>query len=208
MRILINGKPVATLTTRQERDLRVAKAADSIEGSVLTAEEATASYIRRTRFLFVALGTIGLVLMLGMAIGVTLDEGVNQSDRLVGQVGGIVTSALLVTFLWFMLGYRIRRWTRTLGKRQEGMPSAGTVIRLDAERLAVAAQSFAWPSLALEQVEIAEASSGPDSGTVYIIERLSLAAPGGAIVLDKAMIGNGARIVDNVWRRLYVPHRA
>ncbi len=35
MRLPIAGKPVAALTARHERDLRLSKAADSIQGSVL-----------------------------------------------------------------------------------------------------------------------------------------------------------------------------
>jgi hypothetical protein len=207
MRILLDGKPVAALTAKQERAIGLSKAAESIEGAVLSAEDATAAYIRQTKWLFGILGGIALVLMLGIAIGVTVDDSVNQGDRQMIVSGAIVAAILLVTFLWLVLRYRVRRWTRTLDQRREGLPPPGAAIRLDAEGLAVAAQSFAWPSFALEQVEFSVGSSGADSDTVYTIQRLSLASPGGLIVLDKGMIGNGYLIVDNVWRRLHAPRQ-
>ena len=209
MRILISGKPVAALTARHERDMRLAKAADSIEGSVLSAEDATSAYIRQTKWLYGLLGGFAFLLMLGIAIGASVSDGLNQGDRLMVVSGAVVAAALLATFLWLMLRYRIRSWTRTLDKRRDGMPLPGTAIRLDAEGLAVATQRFAWPSLTVEQVEISAGSSGPDSGgSVYTIERLSLASPGGPIVLDKGMLRNGYMIVDNAWRRLHAPHQA
>jgi len=207
MRILLDGKPVAALTAKHERDLRLSKAAETIEGAVLSAEDATAAYIRQTKWLYGILGGFALVLMLGIAIGATVTDGLNQGDRLMVVSGAVVAAALLATFLWLMLRYRIRSWNRTLDKRRDGMPPPGTAIRLDAEGLAVATQSFAWPSLALESVEISAGSSGADSDTVYTVERLSLASPGGLIVLDKGMLRNGYMIVDNVWRRLHVPYR-
>ena len=207
MRILLDGKPVAALTAKQERAIGLSKAAESIEGAVLSAEDATAAYIRQTKWLFGILGGIALVLMLGIAIGVTVDDSVNQGDRQMIVAGAIVAAILLATFLWLVLRYRIRRWNRMLDERRQGLPPPGTAIRLDAEGLAVATQRFAWPSLALEQVEFSVGSSGADSDTVYTIQRLSLASPGGPIVLDKGMIRNGYLIVDNVWRRLHAPRQ-
>jgi hypothetical protein len=204
MRILINGKPVDALTAKQERAVGLSKVVETAEGSVLSAEDATAAYIRQTKWLFVILGGIALVLMFGIAIGATVIDGLNQGDRQMIVSGAVVAAVILVTFLWLMLGYQTRRWNRTLHKRREGMPPPGTAIRVDAERLAVATQSFAWPSLTVEQVEISVGSSGADSDTVYTIERLSLASPNGPIVLDRAMLTNGYPIVDNIWRRLRI----
>lgn len=205
MRILLDGKPVAALTAKHERDLRLSKTAESIEGSVLSAEDATSAYIRQTKWLYGILGGIALVLML--AIGATVTDGLDQGDRVMVVSGAIVAAALLMTFLWLLLRSRIRAWNRTLDTRRNGMPPPGTAIRLDADHLAVAEQSFAWPSLAVEQVEISAGSSGANSDTVYTIERLSLASPGGPLVLDKGMLKNGYMIVDNVWRRLHAPHQ-
>lgn len=205
MRILLDGKPVAALTAKQERAIGLSKAAESMEGSVLSTEDATAAYMRQTRWLFGILGGIALVLMLGIAIGATVTDGLGQGDRQTIVAAAIVLSVLLATFLWLVLRHRVRHWNRTLDERREGLPPPGTAIRLDAERLTVATQSFAWPSLALEQVEFSVGSSGADSDTVYTLQRLSLASPGGPIVLDKGMIGNGYLIVDNVWRRLHRP---
>lgn len=205
MRILLDGKPVAALTAKQERAIGLSKAAESMEGSVLSAEDATAAYMRQTRWLFGILGGIALVLMLGIAIGATVTDGLGRGDRQTIVAAAIVLSILLATFLWLVLRHRVRRWNRTLDERREGLPPPGTAIRLDAGRLTVATQSFAWPSLSVEAVEISAGSSGADSDTVYTIERLSLASPGGPIVLDKGMFRNGYMIVDNVWRRLRAP---
>jgi hypothetical protein len=65
------------------------------------------------------------------------------------------------------------------------MAPAGTAIGVDAAGVAVGAQIFPWPTLSIEQVE-----------------RLVLAGPVGALVLDPAMMRNGHLIVGNAWRRM------
>jgi hypothetical protein len=115
---------------------------------------------------------------------------------------------LLATFILLLLRHRIRVWNRALDRRLAGLAPAGTTIGIDAKGPSLAGETFTWPSLAIEQVEITHFSSGPDQvDPVYVIDRLSLVASTHVIVLDKPMMRNGPQIVDNNWRRLCVAKR-
>ena len=84
------------------------------------------------------------------------------------------------------------------------MPPAGTAIFLDAKGLSVGSETFAWPSLAIDQVELTRtsASSGETSTVIHIVDRLSLSAGTKTVVLDRTMLQNGLLLVDNAWRKL------
>ena len=71
--------------------------------------------------------------------------------------------------------------------------------------VAVAGQIFPWPTLAIEQVELAK--FGARYRTMFTLERLTLMGPGGIVVLDPAMMRNGHRIVGNAWRRMRLAGR-
>jgi len=92
-------------------------------------------------------------------------------------------------------------------ERSEGLGPAGTVIFIDANGLAVGAEIFAWPALAIDQVELTRTSvsSGGTTSVIRVIERLSLVAGTKAIVLDRAMLQNGLLLIDNAWRKLRAP---
>jgi hypothetical protein len=202
MRVLIDGKPVDGLTAKQERDLVLSRQEEAVQGSVLAADEATAAYARQTKRLFVILGSIAIVLMLGMSL--VADE----DDRWVIVPAAVGIAGLLATFVLLLLRHRIRVWNRALDRRLAGLAPAGTAIGIDAKGLSLAGETFTWPSLAIEQVEITHFSSGPDQADpIYVIDRLSLVASTRVIVLDKPMMRNGPQIVDNIWRRLCVAKR-
>ena len=55
-------------------------------------------------------------------------------------------------------------------------------------------------TLSIEQVEMLKLSSR--YRTIFTLERLVLAGPGGVIVLDPVLMRNGHRIVGNAWRRM------
>jgi hypothetical protein len=116
----------------------------------------------------------------------------------------LIICAVFVLFMYLLLGHRVRTWNSKLAHRSEGLPPAGTAIFLDAKGLSVGSDIFAWPSLAIDQVELTRAStsSGETSTVIHIVDRLSLSAGTKTIVLDRAMLHNGLLLVDNAWRKL------
>src|SRR5882757_7222570 len=203
MRVLIDGKPVDPLTVKQERALRLSRTEAVVQGSVLAATEATDAYIGQTKRLFVILGSIAIVLILGISLAGAISDPI---DGWLTVPAGIVVAGALALFLNLLDRHRIRAWNRALGHHGEGMEPAGTEVGVDAEGLSLAGKVFAWPSLAIDQVEMKSYRAGTDTPeTFHVIDRLSLAAATRVIVLDKAMMQNGPLFVDNAWRLMRAP---
>jgi hypothetical protein len=80
------------------------------------------------------------------------------------------------------------------------MAPADTAIGVTAAGVAVAGHIFPWPTLAIEQVELAK--FGTRYRTMFTLERLTLAGPEGVVVLDPALMRNGHLIIGNAWRRM------
>jgi hypothetical protein len=201
MRILINGKPVDALTPRQEKSFRLSRADAEVKATVLTPAEATQAYVAETKRWFLILGGLAVVVLLGMAVAGPL---IDPMDGGFIAVGALIICAVFVLFMYLLLGHRVRTWNSKLAHRSEGLPPAGTAIFLDAKGLSVGSDIFAWPSLAIDQVELTRAStsSGETSTVIHIVDRLSLSAGTKTIVLDRAMLHNGLLLVDNAWRKL------
>jgi len=203
MRVLIDGKPVEALTAKQEQALRLSRTEAVVQGSVLAATGATDAYIGQTKRLFVILGSIAIVLILGISLAGAISDPI---DGWLTVPAGIVVAGALALFLNLLLRHRIRAWNRALGHHGEGMEPAGTEVGVDAEGLSLAGKVFAWPSLAIDQVEMTSYRAGTDTPeTFHVIDRLSLAAATRVIVLDKAMMQNGPLLVDNAWRLMRAP---
>jgi hypothetical protein len=119
-------------------------------------------------------------------------------------VGAVIIGAAFVLFMYLLLGHRVRTWNRKLQHRSEGLPPPGTAISIDAKGLSVGAETFAWPSLAINGIELTRASvsSGETTSVIHVIERLSLMAGTKTVVLDRAMLQNGLLLIDNAWRKL------
>ncbi len=201
MHILIDSKPVAALTTKQQKSLALSRVEEAVTGTVLSSAEATDAFVRQTRRWFVILGGIAIVVMLAISVAGAVSDPIDGWSI---AVGGPVMAGVLALFLRWMLRRRIRSWNRTLEHRGQGLPPAGTTIGIDAKGLTSGPEVFAWPSLAIAEVEMTSynAPSGDTTTLVTVIERLSLAAGGRAVVLDRAMLRNGPQLVDNVWRHL------
>ena len=195
MRVLINDKTHDPLTPKQERMLSLAGAQDSAESAVLSAEEATRGYIRPIKRLFVVAG----ILFALIACSVILVA--EPSDRVVAYGFAIFASLSVAAALFFALRRRARIWNDRMGLRRLGLPPAGSRIGFDATGLSIGDRTLAWSLLEIHQVDFAEFTSRYAS--MYRIERLSLAASSGPVVLDAEMMRNGRVFIDNIWRRLH-----
>jgi hypothetical protein len=194
MRVLIDGKVHTPWSPAEEQDVRQFRAEESVEGSVLSADEAGRVQVSQTRLLFMILWAVTALVA---AVMVSLAEPADQATVLVGAV--LIVGALGVFFA-IVQWRRQRRWQRDLARRLEGMAPADTAIGVTAAGVAVAGHIFPWSTLAIEQVELAKFSIR--YRTMFTLERLTLVGPGGAVVLDPALMRNGHLIIGNAWRRM------
>jgi flagellar biosynthesis protein FliQ len=200
MRILIDDKPVETLTPKQEKTFFLAKVQEAVKGRVLTPAEATGVFIAQTKQWFMIIGAIGLVLMVGILIAAVAGDPGNWFFI----PFGLVLFGALALFMKLMLRYRVKVFTRKIAHRLEGLMPVGTVLAIDGAGLSVGPETFAWPTLAIDTVELSTGSlpSGDTSTDIMLVERLSVTAGPKVFMLDRAMTENGMLLVDNVWRRL------
>ena len=199
MHILIDDKPSDPLTPAQQRDISLWTMKDSFQGSMLSADEATRAFTRKTKWLYV-IATV-LFFVLGCSVALVA----NSSDQLPIFAAIVVITLLLAACQFLLLRRRTRIWNERMSRRLLGLaPSAGR-IGFDTIGLGVGDRVLPWGTLAIQQVDFIRHSIGLTGGrrsTMYIIERLSLTSPSEAVVLDTAMMASGRLIVDNVWRRL------
>lgn len=201
MRLVIDGKPAPELTRKIEQTFLLAQAQEAVKGSVMTPAEATEYFIRMTKRWFQILAGIAIVLMIGIIVA-----GLSYEPR---DAPILIPCMLLIAgglcfFLQWLLRRRIRIWNEKLGHRGEGLPPANTVVAIDAGGLTIGAETFPWPSLSVSEMELTHynASAGDTTSTVHLIERLALASGTRSFVIDRQMLQNGVRLIDNVWRRV------
>jgi len=204
MRILINDKAVNALTPKVAKSLMLSKVQDEVKARVRTPAEATEFYVSQTKRWFIILGVVAVVAMAVISIA-GLSYEPNDAPFLI--VGMLVIIGALLLFMLLLLRHRVRSWNARLHHRSEGLPPPNTAIFLDDRALSVGADIFAWPSLAIDQVELSGSSvpSGDTSTLVHIIERLSVKAGPKSVTLDRALIENGLLLIDNAWRKLSKP---
>src|SRR5579883_188421 len=201
MRILIDNKPVDGLTPKQEKTFFLSKVQEAVKGRILTPAEATQVYIRQTKQWFMIAGVIGGVLMLAAIIGGIIGEPNSAAFIILFALMMVGAVALILTL---GLRYRVKVFTRRMAHRLEGLMPVGTVLAIDGVGLSVGTETFAWPTIAIDTLELSTGSlpSGDTSTDIMIVERLAVAAGPKTFTLDRAMIENGMLLVDNVWRRL------
>jgi len=201
MRVLVDDKPVDALTPKQERTFFLSKVQEEVKGRILTPVEATEVFVAQTRQWYMIFGSIGLVLMVGVVIAGTVGE---PNSALVFVLFAVLMFGALVLFLVLMLRHRVRVFSRKLAHRGEGLMPVGTVLAIDAKGLSIGPETFAWPMLAIDTVELSSGSlpSGDTTTPIMIVERLAVSAGGKVFTLDRAMTQNGMLLVDNAWRRL------
>jgi len=194
MRVVVDGKPQLELTAAHERGIRPMREVASVEGAVLSPDEATQAYATQQKTLFVILGAIVLVLTTSLSL-----LAAPQDQALVLAVIAAANLALWV-FFYVILRRRMAAWNAALAQRSLGLPPAGTRVRIDAMGLTVDDRLLERAALRIDQVELSEHRARGVS--IFLIERLSLATASEVVVLDSAMIGNGRLLTGNVWRRL------
>jgi len=201
VRILIDDKPVDGLTPKQEKTFFLSKVQEAVKGRVLTPDEATQVFIRQTKQWFTIMGAIAGVLMLLVVIGGVVGEPKSAAYII---AFAIVVVAALALIMNLNRRHRVKVFTAKMAHRIEGLMPVGTVLAIDGAALSIGPETFAWPMLAIDTVELSSGSmpSGDTSTDIMIVERLSIAAGPKTYMLDRAMTENGMLLVDNVWRRL------
>ena len=194
MRVLIDGKTCEALTPAQEKDIRQFREEASVQGQVLSADEATTARGRQTRTVFAILwGVVAIVAALLASLA-------GPADQPIVLPAAALILFLLGAFFVFNLRRRQQAWRRDLPRRLEGMAPEGTAIAVDAAGVTVAGRIQAWPTLAIEQIELGKYSTR--QSTLLTLDRLTLKGPDGLVVLDPAMMRNGHLIIGNAWRRM------
>jgi len=194
MRVMINNQSVPAFTPEQERLIRVADHTGPLSGSVLTAAEATARYLRRLYWVFGIVGSVAAVLLAGFGwIAAAKGFGVVIPIEL------LVAAAITAAIAWAIRWSR-RIWRERLGARVAALPPAGAPVTLDDAGLWVGGVSAPWPSWRIETVELFQISD--EHGTIYLVKRLWLTAPGARLTLDSELIRNGRAIADQAYHRL------
>jgi hypothetical protein len=194
VRVLIDGKVHEPLSPTEEQDVRQFRAEESVEGSVLSADEAGRAQLGQTRLVFMILWAVTAIVALVM---VSLAGPADQATVLLAAV--LIVGALGVFFA-VVLRQRAGRWQRDLPRRLAGMAPAQSTIGVTAAGVAVAGQIFPWSTLTIEQVELAK--FGARYRTMFTLERLTLVGSAGVVVLDPALMRNGHLIIGNAWRRM------
>ncbi len=194
MRVLIDGKACEALTPAQEKDIRQFREEASVQGQVLSADEATTARGRQTRTIFAILWGVVAV------VAVLLASLAGPADQPIVLPAAALILFLLGAFFVFNLRRRQQAWRRDLPRRLEGMAPEGTAIGVDAAGVTVAGRVQAWPTLAIEQIELGKFSTR--QSTLLTLDRLTLKGPEGLVVLDPAMMRNGHLIIGNAWRRM------
>jgi hypothetical protein len=194
MHVLIDGKVHEPLTPAEEKDVRQFNAEDSVEGSVLSADEATSARVSQTKRVLSIFWVIIAVAAAGIA------SIAAPADLPVVLTVAVVAVGALGAFFAFMIRRRMQSWRLDLPRRLAGLAPANTAIGITAAGVAVAGHIFPWSTLAIEQVELGKLSTR--YRTMFTLERLTLRGPDGAVVLDPALMRNGHRIIGNAWRRM------
>lgn len=194
MRTLVDGKPRDALSPDEEKDIRQFREEASVQGQVLSADEATAARGSQTKMLFVILWVVVAVVAAGIA---SLAEPADQSIIFPVAIGVVIA---LGAFFAFLYGHRARNWRQDLPRRLEGMATEGTAIGVDAAGVTVAGKTHPWSTFTIEQVELGRYSTR--RATMFTLERLALTGPDGRVVLDPGLMRNGHLIIGNAWRRM------
>ena len=197
MQIAVNGKPEATLSPAVEKRLAERRSPAVAEGAVLSAEESTVAWARRTQLFY------GIVCGVGGAIAIAaliMAAWWEPRDLTVVLPVDLVLAGGLAWLLRFTYRRNLAKVRSRADAQLPRMAPAGTRIRADADGLTVGQRRNPWSNLVIDAVEITDTSF--DDSSVSWVERLDLTGGGGLIVLDTVLIGNGAEVLATAWREL------
>jgi len=197
MRISVNGRPVAALTSAIERRLASKHGPEVAEGAVLSAEQSSAAWAGRTRLLYGVLCGVGGAIATAALIAAAWWE---PRDLILVLPVYLVLAAGLAWLLRFFYRRNLAKLRVRADAQLPRMAPAGTNIRADADGLSVGQTRYAWSDVVVDAVEITDTTY--DDSSVSWIERLDLTGEGRVIVLDTVLIGNGALVLATAWREL------
>jgi hypothetical protein len=200
MRIMLDEKPVDALTPKNAGSQMRPRIAEQASGMVYTPDEAKTAVTEQNSRVLVLVGAIAVMLIGGIMIAGSSYE---PSSTAAFAITGVLLVGSLMVFMYFLHQLRIRKWSEKLDHRLQGLAPAGTTVSIDANGLTVGGDSFAWPSLAIELVEVRTFSVADSDDVTHMVERLQIKTQDRrTLVLDRYMVSDGAMLVDSVWRRL------
>ena len=196
MRILFDGQQVESLKPRIAKRIDLGADRPLVEGVVLSTDQVVDAAARNYRIVLGWVGGIGAAILIAAAI-IALDY--EPADMIV--VGPLYLAIAAAFGLGLPPLYRRRmvRMRDDISKRLARMAPPGTAIRLDTEALTIGGRAKPWADIAIEAVEIVTVpvSEGEDD---YSVQAVVLDTRGGLVVLDQAVISNGAQIVNKALR--------
>ena len=197
MQIAVNGKPVAALSAAVEKRLAGRRGAEVAEGAVLSVEQSTAVWARRTQLFYGILCGVGGTIATAALIMAAWWE---PRDLILVLPVYLVLAGGLAWLLRFVYRRNLAKLRGRADAQLPRMAPAGTHIRADGDGLTVGQRRNLWSDLVVDAVEITDTSF--DDSSVSFVERLELTGGGRPIVLDTVLIGNGAAVLAKVWREL------
>ena len=192
MRVLIDGNVHEPLSPAEEQDVRQFSAEESVQGSVLSADEATSVRVGETkRVLAIFWGIIAVA-----AAGIASIAG--PADLPVVLTVAVVAVGALGVFFAFMVRRRTRSWRLDLPRRLVGLAPADTAIGVTAAGVAVAGHispGRPWPSSRSSWANSAPVTArcSPSTGSRSAVRAVSWCS-------IPALMRNGHRIIGNAWR--------
>ena len=201
MDIIVNGERRETWTASEDRDVCLTKSPMPIFGRVLSraeasraAEAADANDVQRAALIGVA------VTLLLLLLPMTSERGPSAGGFLLVLTFGPLFVVGVVLVIRARAGARFRRLEARLDADVESWAETGAEVRVDADAMTVAGETYPWAELRCERIEIT-GSSDVDSSTITV-ERLVVAASGRRIVLDRLGLANGGPLVDAAYVKL------
>lgn len=200
MRIVFDGRQVESLKPKIARRIELGAERPLVEGVILSTDEVVDAAARQYRLTLGWVGGIAAAILIAAAI-IALDY--EPADMIV------VGPLYLVIAVAFGVGIpplyrrRMARMRDDISKRLARMAPPGTAIRLDTEALTIGGRATPWSNIAIEAVEIVTVpvSEGEDD---YRAEAVVLDTPDRSVVLDRAVISNGAEIINKALRTMGV----
>jgi hypothetical protein len=200
MRIVFNGQQVESLKPKIAKRIDFGAERPLVEGVILSTDEVVDAAARRYRITLGWVGGIGAAILIAAAV-IALDY--EPADMIVVGPLYLAIAAAFGLGLPPLYRRRMSRMRDDISKRLARMAPPGTAIRLDTEALTIGGRATPWSAIAIEAVEIVTVPV-PEGEDDYRIEAVVLDTRDGTVVLDQAVISNGAQIVNKALRTMCV----